>query len=56
MPKVDDLIGLIDARDEEGALALLEGAPELVTLESKREGGLEHATPLHCTGQLIVIW
>ena len=47
MPTVDDLVDMIDAGDEEGALVLLEAAPELATGESEREGQLARATPLH---------
>jgi ankyrin repeat protein len=47
MPTVDDLIDLIDGRDEQGALAMLRETPELAAGESEREGTLAGATPLH---------
>jgi ankyrin repeat protein len=47
MSTVDDLIDVIDAGDEEGALALLGREPELASGESQREGVLGGATPLH---------
>ena len=47
MATVDDLIDLIDGRDEERALALLDEHPELADGESTREGVLAGATPLH---------
>jgi len=47
MPTVDDLIDLIDGRDEGGVLALLDEHPELANGESVRAGVLAGATPLH---------
>ena len=47
MSTVDDLIDRIDGRDEQGALDLLDQHPELAEGESKREGVLAGATPLH---------
>lgn len=47
MATVDDLIDRIDGGDEQGALVLLEQQSELARGESKREGVLAGATPLH---------
>lgn len=47
MATVDDLINLIDARDEGGALAFLNHHPESASGQSVRDGQLAGATPLH---------
>lgn len=47
MADVDDLINLIDARDEPGALDFLEQHPDLAAGQSVRKGQLAGATPLH---------
>jgi ankyrin repeat protein len=47
MTAVDDLINLIDARDERRALDFVEHHPDLAAGQSVREGQLRGATPLH---------
>src|SRR6266700_521902 len=44
---VEELIKLIDERNEDGAIEFLNQHPELAAAESVREGQLAGATPLH---------
>jgi ankyrin repeat protein len=47
MAAVDDLINLIDARDEGRALEFVEQHPDLAAGQSVREGQVQGATPFH---------